>query len=72
MAKPVQAMEAFIFWSRWLQAPLNLGLRGNPNQPEGLSHVNAGALKVRLAVALISISSKLMVQTLAISSQAKH
>lgn len=26
MAKPVQAMEAFIFWSRWLQAPLYLGL----------------------------------------------
>ncbi|MDP2169537.1 MAG: TIGR00645 family protein [Rhodocyclaceae bacterium] len=168
-------MEAFIFWSRWLQAPLYLGLivaqgvyvyqfmheliilvtktgtlsetevmlivlglidvvmianlltmvtiggyetfvskldlRGNPDQPEWLSHVNAGVLKVKLAVALISISSihllrtfinapqtedrvviiqvaihvaflvsalsiawtdKLMVQTLAISSQAKH
>jgi hypothetical protein len=26
VAKPVQAMEAFIFWSRWLQAPLYLGL----------------------------------------------
>ena len=26
MKKAVQAMEAFIFWSRWLQAPLYLGL----------------------------------------------
>ncbi len=168
-------MEAFIFWSRWLQAPLYLGLiiaqgvyvyqfmhelahlvtkagslgenevmlivlglidvvmianllvmviiggyetfvskldlDGNPDQPEWLSHVNAGVLKVKLAVALISISSihllrtfinaplvedrviisqiaihgsflisalciawtdKVMMQTLLISSQAKH
>jgi uncharacterized protein (TIGR00645 family) len=172
MTKP---MEAFIFWSRWLQAPLYLGLivaqgvyvyqfmhelahlvtkagslsenevmlivlglidvvmianllvmviiggyetfvskldlEGNPDQPEWLSHVNAGVLKVKLAVALISISSihllrtfinaplvedrviiaqiaihgsflisalciawtdKVMMQTLLISSQAKH
>jgi uncharacterized protein (TIGR00645 family) len=175
MEKSVKAMETFIFWSRWLQAPLYLGLiiaqgvyvfefmlelthlvakigqlsetevmlivlglidvvmianllimvtiggyetfvskldlEGNPDQPEWLSHVNAGVLKVKLAVALISISSihllrtfinaqqiedrvviiqiaihasflvsalaiawtdKVMMQTLSLSSQAKH
>lgn len=120
-------MEAFIFWSRWLQAPLYLGLiaaqavyvyqfmhelghlvtkagnlndaevmlivlglidvvmianllvmviiggyetfvskldlEGNPDQPEWLSHVNAGVLKVKLAVALISISSIHLLRT---------
>jgi uncharacterized protein (TIGR00645 family) len=114
-------MESLIFWSRWLQAPLYLGLiaaqgvyvyqfmhelvllvskansleeteimllvlglidvvmianllvmviiggyetfvsrldLGNhPDQPEWLSHVNAGVLKVKLAMALIGISS---------------
>ncbi len=88
-----------------------LDLEGNPDQPEWLSHVNAGVLKVKLAVALISISSihllrtfinaenvadrvviaqialhvafllsalaiawtdKIMIQTLALSSQTKH
>ena len=34
-----------------------LNLEGHPDQPEWLSHVNAGVLKVKLAVALISISS---------------
>lgn len=127
MEKPVKAMEAFIFWSRWLQAPLYLGLivaqgvyvyqfmhellhlvskageltetevmlivlglidvvmianllimviiggyetfvskldlEGNPDQPEWLSHVNAGVLKVKLAVALISISSIHLLRT---------
>ncbi len=120
-AYSIKAMEGFIFWSRWLQAPLYLGLiaaqgvyvyefmhelfllvtkvgslsetqvmlivlglidvvmianllimviiggyetfvsrldlEGHPDQPEWLSHVNAGVLKVKLAVALISISS---------------
>ncbi|HLA36158.1 MAG TPA: TIGR00645 family protein [Rhodocyclaceae bacterium] len=119
---PVQKpMETFIFWSRWLQAPLYLGLivaqgvyvyqfmhelihlvskagsmsetevmlivlglidvvmianllimvivggyetfvsrldlHDHPDQPEWLSHVNAGVLKVKLATALIGISS---------------
>jgi len=175
MNKIIKPMEAFIFWSRWLQAPLYLGLIAaqgvyvyqfmhelinlitkagtlaeteimlivlglidvvmianllvmviiggyetfvsklelddHPDQPEWLSHVNAGVLKVKLAVALISISSihllrtfinaaqvedriviaqiaihasflvsalaiawtdKVMMQTLAISSQARH
>src|SRR3954470_8702613 len=34
-----------------------LGLEGHPDQPEWLSHVNAGVLKVKLATALIGISS---------------
>jgi uncharacterized protein (TIGR00645 family) len=128
MKKAVQAMEAFIFWSRWLQAPLYIGLiaaqgvyvyqfmhellhlvtkagelsetevmlivlglidvvmianllimviiggyetfvsrldalEGHPDQPEWLSHVNAGVLKVKLAVALISISSIHLLRT---------
>jgi uncharacterized protein (TIGR00645 family) len=40
-----------------------LDLRGNPDQPEWLSHVNAGVLKVKLAVALISISSIHLLRT---------
>ncbi|MCX8087430.1 MAG: TIGR00645 family protein [Rhodocyclaceae bacterium] len=122
-----RVMEGFIFWSRWLQAPLYLGLiaaqgvyvyqfmhelvhlvtkagelsetevmlivlglidvvmianllimviiggyetfvsrldlEGHPDQPEWLSHVNAGVLKVKLAVALISISSIHLLRT---------
>ncbi len=125
--RTVKALEGFIFWSRWLQAPLYLGLivaqgvyvyqfmhelavlvtkagslseaevmlivlglidvvmianllimviiggyetfvskldlEGNPDQPEWLSHVNAGVLKVKLAVALISISSIHLLRT---------
>jgi uncharacterized protein (TIGR00645 family) len=34
-----------------------LNLQGHPDQPEWLSHVNAGILKVKLATALIGISS---------------
>ena len=34
-----------------------LNLRDHPDQPEWLSHVNAGVLKVKLATALIGISS---------------
>ncbi len=127
MNKTIKAMETFIFWSRWLQAPLYLGLIAaqgvyvyhfmhelilliskagsltesevmlivlglidvvmianllimviiggyetfvsrldlddNPDQPEWLSHVNAGVLKVKLAVALISISSIHLLRT---------
>jgi uncharacterized protein (TIGR00645 family) len=127
MQRSVKAMETFIFWSRWLQAPLYLGLiaaqgvyvyqfmhelvhliakagslsetevmlivlglidvvmianllimviiggyetfvsrldlEDHPDQPEWLSHVNAGVLKVKLAVALISISSIHLLRT---------
>ena len=34
-----------------------LDLSGHPDQPEWLSHVNAGILKVKLAMAIIGISS---------------
>jgi uncharacterized protein (TIGR00645 family) len=34
-----------------------LGLQSHPDQPEWLSHVNASVLKVKLAVAIIGISS---------------
>src|SRR5699024_7341202 len=34
-----------------------LGLEGHPDQPEWLSHVNASVLKVKLAMAIIGISS---------------
>ena len=122
MNRIVRALEALIFWSRWLQAPLYVGLivaqgvyvyqfglelthlvmragtlsetdvmlsvlglidvvmianllimviiggyetfvsrldqvENHPDQPEWLSHVNAGVLKVKLATALISISA---------------
>jgi uncharacterized protein (TIGR00645 family) len=40
---------------------LNLG--GHPDQPEWLSHVNAGVLKVKLATALIGISSIHLLKT---------
>jgi uncharacterized protein (TIGR00645 family) len=127
MQRLIKPMEAFIFWSRWLQAPLYLGLiaaqgvyvyqfmhelailvtragslgetevmlivlglidvvmianllimvtvggyetfvsrldlEGHPDQPEWLSHVNAGVLKVKLAVALIGISSIHLLRT---------
>jgi uncharacterized protein (TIGR00645 family) len=118
---PISYLEKFIFWSRWLQAPLYLGLiiaqgvyvvqfgvelshlvtklgslneaetmlivlalidvvmianllimviiggyetfvsrldlQGHPDQPEWLSHVNAGVLKIKLSTAIIGISS---------------
>ncbi len=40
-----------------------LGLRGHPDQPEWLSHVNAGVLKVKLAMAIIGISSIHLLRT---------
>ena len=133
MNQIIKPMEYLIFWSRWLQAPLYLGLiiaqgvyvyqfmhelahlvtkagsltevevmlivlglidvvmianllimviiggfetfvskldlEGNPDQPEWLSHVNAGVLKVKLAVALISISSIHLLRTFINASQ---
>ncbi|MCL2831445.1 MAG: TIGR00645 family protein [Betaproteobacteria bacterium] len=127
MERITSKLEGFIFWSRWLQAPLYFGLivaQGvyvyqflhelsilvtrvgtlsesevmlivlglidvvmianllvmvivggyetfvshldldeHPDQPEWLSHVNAGVLKVKLAVALIGISSIHLLKT---------
>jgi uncharacterized protein (TIGR00645 family) len=40
-----------------------LYLEGHPDQPEWLSHVNAGVLKVKLATALIGISSVNLLKT---------
>lgn len=124
MNSPVKSLETFIFASRWLQAPLYVGLivaqavycwlfmvelshlvhnaidaahisetdvmlsvlglidvvmianllvmviiggyetfvsrldlEGHPDQPEWLSHVNAGVLKIKLSTAIIGISS---------------
>jgi uncharacterized protein (TIGR00645 family) len=126
-SRSVKALEGFIFWSRWLQAPLYLGLiiaqgvyvyqfmvelshlvgkagsltdtdvmlivlglidvvmianllimviiggyetfvsrldlEGHPDQPEWLSHVNAGVLKIKLSTAIISISSIHLLKT---------
>ena len=127
MSNIVNRIESFIFWSRWLQAPLYLGLivaqgvyvyqfmhelvllvggagslkeheimlivlglidvvmvanllvmviicgyetfvsrldlENHPDQPEWLTHVNAGVLKVKLATALIGISSIHLLKT---------
>ena len=38
-------------------------LEGHPDEPEWLSHVNAGVLKVKLATAIIGISSIHLLQT---------
>lgn len=40
-----------------------LNLNGHPDQPEWLSHVNAGVLKVKLAMAIIGISSIHLLRT---------
>ncbi len=40
-----------------------LYLEGHPDQPEWLSHVNAGVLKVKLATALVGISSIHLLKT---------
>jgi uncharacterized protein (TIGR00645 family) len=40
-----------------------LGLHNHPDQPEWLSHVNAGVLKVKLAMAIIGISSIHLLRT---------
>jgi uncharacterized protein (TIGR00645 family) len=46
-----------------------LNLQGHPDQPEWLSHVNASVLKVKLAMAIIGISSIHLLKTfIAISS----
>ena len=130
MSSPVKSLESFIFASRWIQAPLYVGLivaqvvycwlfmielshlvtgafgpqhmtetdvmlivlglidvvmianllvmvivggyetfvsrlnlEGHPDQPEWLSHVNASVLKVKLATAIIGISSIHLLKT---------
>ena len=34
-----------------------IGMQGHPDQPEGLSNMNAGVLKVKLAMAIVGVSS---------------
>lgn len=127
MNKLTEALPRFIFWSRWLQAPLYVGLvvalavyvyefglgllhlvthlttltdndfmlhvldlidvvmianllimvivggyetfvsrlqlRGHPDHPEWLDEVNAGSMKIKLALALIGISSIHLLKT---------
>ena len=41
----------------------HMGLEGHPDQPEWLSHVNASVLKVKLATAIIGISSIHLLKT---------
>ena len=40
-----------------------LNLQGHPDEPEWLSHVNASALKIKLAMAIIGISSISLLRT---------
>jgi uncharacterized protein (TIGR00645 family) len=40
-----------------------MNLQGHPDQPEWLSHVNASVLKVKLATAIIGISSIHLLKT---------
>ena len=40
-----------------------LNLRGHPDEPEWLSHVNASVLKIKLAMAIIGISSIALLRT---------
>lgn len=46
-----------------------LNLNGHPDQPEWLDHVNAGVLKVKLAMAIIGISSIHLLRTFIEASQ---
>jgi uncharacterized protein (TIGR00645 family) len=46
-----------------------LNLQSHPDQPEWLSHVNAGVLKVKLAMAIIGISSIHLLKTFIEASQ---
>ena len=47
----------------WETFVSRMGLKNHPDQPEWLSHVNAGVLKVKLATAIIGISSIHLLKT---------
>ena len=53
----------------WETFVSRLELEGHPDQPEWLSHVNAGVLKVKLATAIIGISSIHLLKTFINASQ---
>jgi len=46
-----------------------INLKNHPDQPEWLSHVNANVLKVKLAMAIVGISSIHLLQTFINASQ---
>jgi uncharacterized protein (TIGR00645 family) len=46
-----------------------LNLQGHPDQPEWLSHVNASVLKIKLAMAIIGISSIHLLRTFLFAGQ---
>lgn len=139
MSSPIKSLESVIFASRWIQAPLYLGLivaqviycwlfmvelshlvhnafdsshfsetevmlvvlglidvvmianllvmvivggyetfvsrldlEGHPDQPEWLSHVNAGVLKIKLSTAIIGISSIHLLKSFINASNLTH
>jgi len=47
----------------WETFVSRMGLKDHPDEPEWLSHVNAGVLKVKLATAIIGISSIHLLKT---------
>lgn len=53
----------------WETFVSRLALENHPDQPEWLSHVNAGVLKVKLATAIIGISSIHLLKTFINASQ---
>jgi uncharacterized protein (TIGR00645 family) len=53
----------------WETFVSRLDLKDHPDQPEWLSHVNAGVLKVKLATAIIGISSIHLLKTFINASQ---
>jgi len=56
----------------WETFVSRLDLEGHPDQPEWLSHVNAGVLKVKLATAIIGISSIHLLQTFINAAKLDH
>ncbi len=56
----------------WETFVSRLDLEHHPDQPEWLSHVNAGVLKVKLATAIIGISSIHLLQTFINASKLDH
>ncbi len=49
-----------------------LNLEGHPDQPEWLSQVNAGTMKIKLSMALIGISSIHLLKTFINAAQMQH
>jgi len=56
LLRPVQ-LVSFVIVGGYETFVSRLDLEGHPDQPEWLSHVNAGVLKIKLSTAIIGISS---------------